>query len=121
MPVLPFFLRQRLEQTLRYYVLNAVEVCLPSITVEQDTLGKILVHLFAEMVRFHLMTRIMFHRVEADQIDIQWIQRGILLQNLRTELEEFRLGCRLPARRNNARLPPTNATCNKSDRKTETR
>src|SRR5690606_37799467 len=57
------------------------------VAVEQRALREDLVDLVAEVVRLHLVLRVVLHRVEADQVDVELRQRAVVLQSLGTGLE----------------------------------
>jgi hypothetical protein len=92
MPVLPLEAGQRFEELLGDDVLDAVEVCVLAIPVEEDALCEVLVYLAAEVVRLHLVRRVLFHRMEAGDIHIHRLQRLRSLQELGSRFERFGFG-----------------------------
>src|SRR5690606_10632600 len=74
--------RQLLEQPLGDDVFHAGQVRFGGVAVEQRALREVLVDLVAEVVRLHLVLRVVLHRVEADQVDVELRHRAVVLQRL---------------------------------------
>ena len=81
MPVLLFRSWKSREKPLRDDVLDAGEIGLRRVAVEQRALREILVDLPAEVMRFGLVMRAFLYRMEADQVDVKSIRRRIPLQD----------------------------------------
>src|SRR4051812_6100416 len=94
MPILALLGRKLLEQAFGNDVFDTVEVGVRCVAVEQGALCEILVHLMAEMMRFHLVARVILHRMESDKVDIHPSQRRIALKRCRSSRKHvgFRAG-----------------------------
>ena len=80
MPVLFLGLRKGREQPLGDDVLDAGEIGLRSVAVEQRALGEVFVDLPAEVMRLGLVTGIVPYRMKADKINVERIRRRVALQ-----------------------------------------
>jgi hypothetical protein len=81
MPVLLFLFGQLAVQLLRDDVLDAVQVRGCGISVEQGALREVFIHLMAEVVRLHLVRRVVLDGVKAHQVDVELFRRRIGLND----------------------------------------
>ena len=68
------------------------------VAVVERALGEVLVDLLAEVVRLELVLRIVLHRMESDEVNVEGIGRRIAFHGGRTHLEHVGLGALRPAR-----------------------
>src|SRR4051794_30094586 len=89
MPVALLVLRQRLKQPFRDDVLDADQVGVLRVAVEQDALDEVLVDLATEVVGLHLHVRLVLGAVQTCDIDVEVLQRRHVLQERRAGLERL--------------------------------
>jgi hypothetical protein len=80
---------QAVEEALRDDVLDADQVGVDGVAVEEDALEEVLVHLAAEVVRLHLHLRLVLGAMQADDVDVEVLQRRRVLQQGGARLERL--------------------------------